>query len=282
MPLGPGREWNMELHVRRSEMPASVADRALFQTILEVTDGAGTRVLLPVTVEGLPVRGPGDPTPLPRPGLWVGHVVLNGVSEVNGSTNPVPVFAPLRFRLIVHQDSNGVVRLLQQASVMPHVSNGATNHVIVTDGWRAAELAGGGSNDERLPGQRFSTVTFGFTRPQPLAYNQARGTLAATVFLGYNDPLNPFKHLYHPDHNNLRDYTTPLPEGVHSYDVTRTIALRFTTNFVGSATAAAWGDTLVGGVYAETLQGLYYKPLNVAGSFTLGFVTPVTQLEPAP
>lgn len=281
-PLGPGLEYALELHVRRTDMAGPAVSNALYQSILEVTDGEGSRVLVPFTAKGLPVRGPGDATPLPRPGLWVGSALLNAVSEVNGSSNPVPAFAPLRFRLLVHQDSNGVARLLQQASIMPRLIDGRTNYVIVTDGRLAAQQAGAVTDANTVPGQRFSSAVFGFAHPQMLSYNQAAGSLAGTVFIGYNDPLNPFKHLYHPDHNNLDNYTATLSEGVQSYDVYRAITLRFSTNFIGSDATASWGDTVVGGEYAETLTGLYHMPLKVAGSFTLGYVTPVTQLDPAP
>ena len=280
--LGSGQEWELELQVRRADMGRANAAGAIYASILEVTDGSGVRVLVPVTAKGLAAMLPGDPTPLPRPGLWVGSVLLDQVSQVRGSTTPLPTPASLRFRLIVHQDSNGTARLLQQASIMPRVQGGVTNYVIVTDAKRAADLASAMPNDGSLPGQRFSSVVLPLGAPLVLAYDQAMGTASATVMLGYDDPLNPFKHLYHPDHNNLDNYQTKLPEGVQSYDVQRAVSMQFTTNLFGSATSVSWGDTVAGGVYQESVQGLYHDALNTAGKFMLSYVSPIVQLDPAP
>ena len=56
------------------------------------------------------------------------------------------------------------------------------------------------------------------------------GTLNGVVALDYNHPLNPFKHVYHPDHDNLNERfeQPPLPEGRESFTVTRNVAFEFT------------------------------------------------------
>src|SRR5439155_25508349 len=55
--LAPGAEWAVRLAVLRTSMalytpPPGFTD-VLYQTLLEVTDGAGSRLLLPVTAKGL-------------------------------------------------------------------------------------------------------------------------------------------------------------------------------------------------------------------------------------
>jgi hypothetical protein len=268
-----GERWTVSLAVRRAEM--AHAPDALYQNILEVTDAAGLRILVPMTSDGRMETAEG--APLPRDGLWVGSVVLNGVSEVNGSSEPTPTSAPLSFRLIVHQDSNGVARLLCEATQVNIYQGGVTNPVILSDGRQIGQYVDPHDFDSVVA--RFSSVAFGFRGARQLSYSAAEEELTITLSLNYNDPLNPFKHLYHPDHNNLDNYRTPLSEGVESYTVTRAIAMVFSSTPVTGASQAGWGDTAVGGAYSESVNGLYHSALKASGNFILRHVSAVTRLE---
>jgi len=115
-------------------------------------------------------------------------------------------------------------------------------------------------------------------KPEIMSYSQSDKNLSADVFIGYNDPLNPFKHLYHPDHNNLENYEKILPEGVESFNVTRNVKLDFSAEPIEGASATAWGDTVVGGTYSESIDGLYHKTLNVSGKFELNQVSDAAEL----
>jgi hypothetical protein len=274
--LDTSRELKLSLVVRRPNM---TDPDGTYRSIIEITDGEGSRLRIPVSAKPLPRAANVASMPLPRFGLWVGQVKLDKVSQVNTSDIPAPTPSPMLFRLIVHQDSNGTARLLQHVTVMQKADGDETNMVLVTNDALIPQFGGGQQtpDDQRL-GQRFSSVVFGFDQPRSLAYSPAALTLTDSITIGYNDPLNPFKHLYHPDHNNLENYETKLPEGVQSFDVTRSVTMKFSTNIVAGASASSWGDTVAGGTYKETLKGLHHKPIYVQGTFLLNHVTDIPVL----
>ena len=276
--LPPGRKWFQRFIVRRNDMPGSAKPDALFQNILEIKNSSGGSVRMPVTAKkALHVNYPGGTAPFPRNGLWVGYAMIDSVSMANGTTTPQPTSAPINFRIIVHQDSNGIARLLQKATVMMNRS-GTTNLVIITDDKLIPQFISGDPQDYSVEGKRFSSVVFGMRTPEEMSYNQSALSLSASVFIGYDDPFSPFKHLYHPDHNNLYNYETKLAEGVQSFDVTRSLTFIFSADTIKGASATAWGDTVVGGVYKESINGLYHTTLNVQGTFVLNQVTDAAEL----
>jgi hypothetical protein len=81
--------------------------------------------------------------------------------------------------------------------------------------------------------------------------------------------MNPFKHRFHPDHDNLTELGVPLPAGKESYTITREIQLQFTPEDPDRLAMAGWGDRYVGGVYRETITGLHKKAIHVMGTFRL-------------
>ena len=85
---------------------------------------------------------------------------------------------------------------------------------------------------------------------------------------------NPFKHKYHPDHDNLNaTFTGPKEE---AYQVTRTIEMTFTATDPGSgagATALEYGSSILGGTYRETLSDLHRRPLVGTGTFRISRVS---------
>ena len=273
-----GGKWTQRFMVRRNDMPESASPDALFQNLLEIENGAGAKIYMPMTVEkALDSNYPGGPNPFPRDGLWVGYAILNKVSMANGTSTPQPTSAPLSFRIIVHQDTNGTARLLQKATVMLKKAD-TTNLVVITNDKLIPQFLSSEPSDDSVEGQRFSSVVFGMREPEVMTYSQPGKSLSASVFIGYDDPLSPFKHLYHPDHNNLENYEKKLPEGVQSFDVTRKIKMDFSAEPVKGASATAWGDTVVGGVYSESIEGLYHTTLNVSGKFVLNQVADVAEL----
>jgi hypothetical protein len=261
------------LSLRRTEMPASPGRQ--YQGLLEVSDERGLRVLVPMNADGAVVTA--DSAPLPRDGLWVGGVILDRVSEVNSNSPAQPTPAPLGFRLIVHQDSNGVVRLLSEATEVLATKTSKTQLIILSDGRTLAQYVD--PSDQNSIVARYSAVTFGFRGPRTLSYSASTKTLSGTLTLGYDDPLNPFKHLYHPDHNNLDNFRTELAEGVESYTVTRSIAMVFSSTPVKGATTAGWGDTVAGGEYTESVKGLYHDTLATSGTLILKHVSATTILR---
>ena len=157
-------------------------------------------------------------------------------------------------------------------------TNGATivpgRYVLVTDDRLADQFSGSTLRDGEQVGRRISSAAFAFRDPLPMTglFGSTNHVLACAVTNGYNDPLNPFKHLYHPDHDNLdANFSTNvlLGPGMESYDVTREIELQFTDQDPEGLSTVDWGDGQVGGIWRETYTGLRHEDLHVEGVFRL-------------
>jgi hypothetical protein len=311
----PGGEWSVRLAVRRAEMPAfalpSGYHDALFQTVLRLTDTLGSEVHIPVSAKGLQRYGDemlqargvmaeggslaaSQPVPPdPRAGLWIGSVALSSVSQAAVSEVATPAASEFQFRVILHVDAAGETRLLQK--IILAWTNGlvATNaqgmretltpgrFALLTDESLIARFSGSALRDGNVTGQRFASAAFSFRDPILASRNGSFGAsntvLSCTVPLGFDDPLNPFKHRYHPDHNNLDNrYENAEQE---SPDVVRQIALRFTGEDPDNVTLPGWGDNQLGGVYSELISGLHKSRVYVQGSFRLYRASTVATLN---
>jgi hypothetical protein len=300
--MQPGEEWVLQLEVNRPQMasfvPPTNAPGVLYQSILQVADDNGVRTLIGVSSEGLTRYATANArhqrkaasTPDPRAGLWVGSATINGVSQpanISSPTNPFPVGTPLQFRLLVHVDDSGNARLLQKVlemfkpgTLVPDPSNPSNNivnppghYVLVTDDTLISNYTGATLVDSTPVGRRLSSAVFGFRQPILMAGSGAfgAGNFSCQVNLDYDDPVNPFKHRYHPDHDNLDNqlFQNKLPEGVESFTVNRQINLQFTAQDPDNSTVAGWGDDQLGGNYRETITGLHSQPLYLSGTFRL-------------
>ncbi len=102
------------------------------------------------------------------------------------------------------------------------------------------------------------------------------GVYRCSFTIGSNHPLNPFKHKYHPDHDNLN------PDGdfrAEAYEVTREIVIIFTDEDPQAADSPGWGGDERGGVYLERINGLHKRPLYVEGIFRMDRMSPVDVLN---
>ncbi len=264
--------------IRRTDMePAPTG--AVYQSLINIQDTAG-RVFyqLPVRAEPPQLLGLGLPIHNPFEGLWVGEAQINWVNHPILTTNGWDYLTLSetreRFpvRLLLHVDSNGVTRLLQRVVVVPN-PRALTNQpdfILYADD---RQVPAGVTNATRLSTAMFHKIA-------PLVMDgDFFGALEGTLTLDYNDPRNPFKHLYHPDHNNLAsDYATPLPEGVESWTITRAIRMEFTsiTNYPNEP---MWGSDAAGGLYIETLTNLREQPVIAAGYFGLERVNRISGLK---
>ena len=271
-----GSARDIRIAVRR----ASLSTSGLYQSLMEVDNNAGSRVLVPVTT-----------IQTERTGLWVGNAMINRVNQPADPQNPdtpIPTASELQFRIIVHVDTVGQLRLLKEVTQMwdPGDEGVEGKFVLITDDSLIADYTGPGLRDGRNVGRRVSSAVFSFPEPLEMQGIFAAGnTVFATYIIGFDDPLNPFKHKYHPDHNNLdEDYADTVQE---AYDVTRTIKLEFTdmdpTNL--NLSIAGWGDKDMGGIYKEEIVGLHKmtdpipQVLYVEGVFRLHKVSNVGELN---
>jgi hypothetical protein len=96
-------------------------------------------------------------------------------------------------------------------------------------------------------------------------------TARATLVLEPDAATNPFKHKYHPDHDNLD--ATFANFKAEAYRITRQVELQFTAqppSALESASAAIeYGYSVLGGVYRETVSGLHRSNIVTSGTFRL-------------
>ncbi|MBI2926370.1 MAG: hypothetical protein HYY24_11805 [Verrucomicrobia bacterium] len=305
--IAPGQEWVLRLEAKRTAMadfvPPADHNGVLYQSLLEISNGAGVRYLVPVSAEGLKTyaakpsalslqRSPQNnaaAAPHPRAGLWVGTAAMERVNQpsaIGTSDLPVATASPFQFRLILHVDQSGTVRLLQkvlqmfkEGTLKPDPANPALKivdqpgrFVLVTDDALIPQFSGATLRDGQRVARRISSPAFGFSRPVSFAGpgDFGAGKLSCQVTIDYDDRLNPFKHRYHPAHDNLDDrFETKVPEGTESFAVTRQIELEFTAEDPDRLAIAGWGDNQVGGIYRETVTGLHNKTIYAEGTFRL-------------
>ncbi|HXG47977.1 MAG TPA: hypothetical protein VNO52_10150 [Methylomirabilota bacterium] len=267
-----------------------------YGSILEVKDDIGTRYLVSVTAGKLTAARRGLNLPPPTgaaeltSGLWVGTATVTNVNEVNSSrpTNGAPTRSPFDLRLLVHVDAGGKPYLLKE--VIQMWQNGTTTndaqgravtdkpgrYVLLTDDSLLPAYRGASLRDGTSVGRRISTVDYDFDggASNVLAMTGAFGignTARATLVLEPDAPTNPFKHTFHPDHDNLDPAYRSFKE--EAYRVTRQVELEFTAqpaSALESASAAIeYGYSVLGGVYRETVSGLHRMNIVASGTFRL-------------
>jgi len=108
--------------------------------------------------------------------------------------------------------------------------------------------------------------------------------LNASLVQDADAPTNPFRHKYHPDHDNLDPHFEPIAAGkpAESFTVRRDLELEFTVPGTASDDDPALGHDLLEGQYRETVTGLHRQPIRVEGTFRLRRLTDVTELNPTP
>jgi hypothetical protein len=186
------------------------------------------------------------------------------------------VASPFQFRILLHEGGDGKVRLLKDVIQMwkDGVNGEPGRYVLLTDDTLIPRFKGVSLRDGEVVGKRISTVAYDF-QGETLAMDGTMGSvLTAEIALAPGAPTNPFRHRYHPDHDNLGpDYKTPKPE---AYAVTRHLHLSF-----GGAGGTGLGDgfSSVAGTYREQVTGLHKNPIVSAGTFVLRHVSSIEELN---
>jgi hypothetical protein len=160
-------------------------------------------------------------------------------------------------------------------------------YVLVADDSLIPAFTGATLRDGEPVARRLSSAVFSFSQPITFtAINAATfgsGKFVCQVNLDYNDPRNPFKHRYHPDHNNLDPlFENTLPEGLESFSITRQIELEFTAQDPDNLTIAGWGDNQLGGNYRENITGLHRNVIYTSGKFRLVQASRIAVLNDSP
>ncbi|MCG8461956.1 MAG: hypothetical protein MI919_37205 [Holophagales bacterium] len=344
-----GGERNVPLAVRRAGITAAVGG------LLEVTDGAGSRYLIPVsaapTLAGVAVSSNAAAATLKNTGgaytgLWVGSAIVDQVSEVrrnvkricpcpgglptslcpaaadgsiqscqddgtgglfcttgtdaacslveSGSVDPIPARREFELRLIVHCDDAGTVKLLKEVTLM--FQEGSDNgtpatdddtpgrFVLVTNDRRLSEFTGSALRDGVPVGTRVSSAAFDFPGTSvALSGSWAPDqTLSGTFTLAPDFPTNPFRHQFHPDHDQLDAQYQPFVGESRSrlfeeFEIKRSLTLELAA--ADPMLDPGAGDSVLEGVFKETIQGLHNQNISVAGSLRLIRVSTVGRLE---
>lgn len=270
--------WNVQemdplvfrLGVDRSRMTGEEA-----RSVLEITDGLGSRLWIPVSA-----KTRGDAVDKTRAtgaltGLWVGTVEVDMVSQarVQGSA-AVPTTSFFSFRLIVHISNADEVRLIKNVVLMrkPDQNNQPGPVVLVTDDVLLPQFEGIALLGEDTVGMRISTVAYDFPGDAWLLGTiDANDHVAGVLSLEAENPTNPFLHRYHPDHDNLNADFEPItdPAYMESFAVNRHMDLTFLeVDPFGNLKPAQESETLCG-LYQETLSGLHFNDIQVQGKFRL-------------
>ncbi|MEZ5326887.1 MAG: hypothetical protein R3F19_17700 [Verrucomicrobiales bacterium] len=286
--LQAGETATLRIGVDRTLMNKARPDGVeeyLYRKLLKVTSSTGTELFVPVVARGLDstdriARGNGAAAP-EFTGLWVGSALINRVSQPIASNpdEPLRTQSEAQFRLIVHVDEGGTARLLQQVLLMREEGDTDENgnlikegrRVLITDDALISNFGGAALRDGQPVARRFSSVAFAFDRPQ----EQADGAFGSSILQfslqqGYDDPLNPYKHKFHPDHDNLDSrFEGKLPEGRESFDFGRVVSLEFTDEDPDDLALPGFGDNMLAGNYKETISGVHKRPIHVQGTFRL-------------
>ena len=270
----PNQTGAVPLAVRRSELTPAADPNAVYESVLEVSDDLGMRFRVPVTAARAV-------TPA---GLWVGNVRLNGVSEAGNpqdNVTPRPTDSEFQFRLILHVDGSGQARLLQNVTLLQtqETDTEPSRYVLLTREDLMSEYMGVSVRGERLVGRRITSPAFSFRDPVSMS-GSLDTTLSGSITVAYDDPLNPFLHRYHPDHDNLDErYQQVLAAGRESLTFSRNVTLEFTEDDPEQMGLPEWGDEVIGGIYNETITGVHQRAVHVQGTFLLNKVTEVPVLN---
>lgn len=233
----------------------------------------------------------------PSTGLWVGSVVVEKINRPGADSaawdtlTNLPAANPFGFRLILHVDVSGQARLVQRvllaySATGAKLTNALTGQVTTSGAYRLlsdeSQVPGVRQGDPQAKVTRISSVNFPLMAPQVLnGQFGVNGTLTGSVLLPYDDPTNPFVHVFAPLHDNWQvrnGVKTKLPAGAESFDLTRSLTFQFAPQDPTTPTNPKWGVDENGGEFRETIQGLY-RPIQVQGRFRLERLTPLGQLE---
>lgn len=233
------------------------------------------------------------PPASPETGLWIGEVTLNAVGEVHGPTPATPTATPAEFtlRLVVHVDAAGQARLLREVILMrkrrPTTGDtgAAQPFVLVTDPARIPDFEAPMQQNGSPFSYRLSSVGIDFAGSSVALAGALGASLTGTVTVERNSPTNPFRHRYHPDHDDLSPQFTPLgndlpPDQQEVWAVSRALTLTFDPPPSTPSPTAGYSERR--GTYAETITGLHRVPVLVRGAFTLRRVNPIAEINPAP
>ncbi len=289
--LAPGEDLVVKLAVDREnftegrmEQIFSISNEQGARYLLHA--GASTIQPLSLATRGMRLRGMTE-VPISSAGLWAGTVQVKGVSEAqNAGVEPTSVGKPFAFRVLIHVDATGTARLVKNVVQMWQdgtYSTSASNpdyvevddpgyYVLLTDDSLIPNYSGITRRGGQSAGIRFSSIGYVYNGNDMLmngdfALNQS---VSVSLLIDPEMPTNPFRHKFHPDHDNLDAQYLNFKQ--EAFQVTREMEFFFTPNnpkYPDVADPPGWGVEEMGGVFRETLIGLHKNAIFVEGDFRL-------------
>ncbi len=290
-PARPDARWR-----DLAEFAGSVPSRAARDLVLGLSRAPGDTGF----DEVLTVRGGGQLLRLPlraaptrgHAGLWGGEVRVTHVSYANGAspTTPVPTQDPLAFRILLHVGTTPVggapasARLLKEVYVVgqPVVGvPGAVVPALVADSSLLPTYQGISNRQGRQVGYRLSAITYDFPTPTLNLTGQFGGQLAGSLVIAPSGALHPFRHRYHPEHDNLSPELSPMPADFPGHlrevwEMRRAFILDFDDATAGDPQD---GPGRLDGEYREVLTGAHREPIHLSGRFTLRRINAIADLQ---
>lgn len=266
--IPPASSVEVSFGIARSSMTASAG--SLYASLLRITDSSNlTDMYLPVRARASSYAG-----------LWIGDASVSAVESKSTSDQITPTSRSYPLRLILHVDDSGTARILSQV-FLGQLDEAGNQQGICTK--ESHLLASAKSKATRIvaahmPLDRVITATGSVGNAS---------SLELTIDIPFNDPTNPFVHKYHPDHDNKSAKGAALNAGQESYNISREITLSFTATPPASGiSSTGWGSSVIGGNYAETIQGLSKDTkgvdtgdgIHVTGTFELRRVSEIGTL----
>lgn len=188
-----------------------------------------------------------------------------------------PTATPFVFPVLMHLDANGVYRMLTEVTLLwqpPNEGAGTPGrYVLATPGCDpgvCGPLEAASVQDGEPFARRIGTAAFSFDGDLPLT-GSFGDALGGAYDIAEDDPLNPYRHKYHPDHD--------CDQVGECMAISRSFVLDFEATPPPGDTRPGWGDNILGGTYAETLTGLNKEPISVGGRFELTRVSNVDTLN---
>ncbi|MDA7865549.1 hypothetical protein N9062_01910 [Akkermansiaceae bacterium] len=269
--IAPGSTVELSFGISRAEMTAAAG--SLYASFLRFTDSASlTDLLLPVRARTSSFAG-----------LWVGDALVSAVESKPESDEVTATSSSYPLRYIVHVDDSGTARILSQVFLGQLDVAGNARGLCTKESGLLSSAKSGAARivAAHLPLDRVLTATGAVGNDT---------TLTQTIDIPFNDPTNPFVHKYHPDHDNKSASGSALTAGQESYNVSREVTFTFTASPPEGSIITGWGSSVIGGNYAETIQGLSKDTLGVgtgdgiqlSGTFELRRVSEIGELTVSP
>jgi len=253
---------SLDFGVNRTAL--STNSSSFYASILRIKDSAGlTDVRIPVSAQ------PATPA-----GLWIAQINVTHVASTQPGSGGT-TSRPFPINVLVHMDSSGTPRILRQVYLGRLVTTGNPLGIAINE----ARVLAASASDVK-PTRYYAPIMPAGSSAVAGTGSFASGSTAAwTITHSHNDPVNPFVHAYHPDHDNLDARFAPLSAGKESYTVVRACSFAFTSAPPDGSSVAGWGTTVLGGNYSETLTGLHKNTLSVSGTFAMRRISEISEID---